>query len=170
MGRQHFSQSFKEQAVQKALSGAGMKHRQEVAANLGIGYSTLNKWIGALSANNVSKAGSGERRPADWTAQERLQAIIQTDTFEETDLGAYCRSQGIYPHHIQQWKQELLDIMPAKEDQLKKIRAEKRQLKAENDQLKHELNRKEKALAEAAALLVLKKKAQTLWGEQEDDS
>ena len=39
MGRQHFSQSFKEQAIQKALSGTGMKHRQEVSANLGIGYS-----------------------------------------------------------------------------------------------------------------------------------
>ena len=48
--------------------------------------------------------------------------------------------------------------------------AENRQLKNENKALKKELRRKEKALAEAAALLILQKKANRLWGYDEDDS
>jgi len=42
-------------------------------------------------------------------------------------------------------------------------------MKAKNKKLESELRRKDKALAEASALLILKKKANLIWGESEDD-
>ncbi len=99
---------------------------------------------------------SKEKRPQDWNKSEKLQAIIDCACMDEKSLSAYCRQKGIYPHHINQWKQEFTEnkskeATTSEPNQLKK-------LKEENKQLKSDLQRKEKALAEAAALLVLKKK------------
>ena len=48
------------------------------------------------------------------------------------------------------------------------LQSENKKLKNENKQLALELRRKEKALAEAAALLILKKKADLIWGVDEE--
>ncbi|TYL46630.1 transposase [Marinomonas sp. IMCC 4694] len=69
-------------------------------------------------------------------------------------MNQYCRAKGLYPHHIQQWKQDF-----AKGASAKPAPSESKQLKQEIKQLQKELNRKDKALAETAALLVLKKKS-----------
>ena len=52
-----------------------------------------------------------------------------------------------------------------KQDNLSELRA----LRIENKQLKKEVTRKNSALAEATALLILKKKADLIWGEPEDE-
>lgn len=83
---------------------------------------------------------------------------------DEAALNEYCRAKGLYPHHIQQWKQDF-----AKGPAAKPVKSDSKQLKQEIKQLQKELNRKDKALAETAALLVLKKKADALWGFNEDD-
>jgi cell division septum initiation protein DivIVA len=70
-------------------------------------------------------------------------------------------------HHLEQWKQESI-----KGDSVKpsaRLSAEIRDLKRENASLKKELQRKDMALAETAALLVLKKKADSIWGEPKGD-
>ena len=46
----------------------------------------------------------------------------------------------------------------------KENKAASQRIQDEMKQLKHDLNRKDKALAELTALLVLKKKADLLWG------
>ena len=75
--------------------------------------------------------------------------------------------QGIYAHHLDEWRD---DFMTSKKDDLSiKHKSELKLLKNQIKQLTQELNRKEKALAETAALLVLKKKANLIWGEDEAD-
>jgi hypothetical protein len=78
-----------------------------------------------------------------------------------TGLNAFCRAQGVFPHHLETWQKEFINSThkPAQETSDKSLRDE-------NKQLKKDLQRKEKALAEAAALLVLQKKFQAFWEEK----
>ena len=162
-----FSAEFKKQAVEKALSRQKNVAICDVAKDLGVGYSTLTKWISKAELQVSSQEAQSDERPSEWSAKQRLEAIRATYNLSENDLGAYCRQNGIYPHHISEWQKEF-ENMVSPQEQLKVSREEKRQLKAENKALQKELRRKEKALAEASALLILQKKAQAIWGNPEE--
>jgi hypothetical protein len=111
---------------------------------------------------------SKEKRPQDWNLEERLEMIISSATLSEDALNEFCRSRGIYSHHIKQWK---LDFANGNNQNTQAVsRRDIKNLKHENKALKKELNRKDKALAEAAALLVLQKKVNAIWGNDEDNS
>ena len=162
-----FTIGFKESAVKKALTRSSDMSIKDVSNELGIGYSTLQKWIANARNNNVLPDNQvsqyHEKSPHQWTREDRLSAIIATATLDNQAISEYCRKNGIYNHHLIEWKKEF--IVDAKKENKSELRA----LKEENRQLKKELVRKEKALAEAAALLVLKKKAQNLLGCSEDN-
>ncbi len=168
-----FSESFKMQAVQKALSRADGTSSREIAKSLGVGYSTLQKWVREVKDGllvSVQREDNDlmtkERRPQDWSLQERLDIVISCGGLNESSISELCRRKGIYPHHIQQWKLDFASGNNTGDNT--KNQAETKNLKNENKALKKELNRKEKALAETAALLVLQKKVNVMWGEEED--
>jgi len=156
-----FNQAFKEQAVQKALQRPEGTSLEIVAKEIGVGYSTLQTWI-----RNFDSTITTEQSPHQWSAEQRLQALIASKNLSEEELNSFCRQQGIYPHHITQWQQEF-ESMTSPTEQLKVEREEKRLLKSELRTVQKELQRKEKALAETAALLVLQKKAYAIWGNAE---
>jgi len=173
--KRNFTQSFKIQAVEKALNRDSNTNLKEVATSLGIGFSTLNKWI--VKARNqefervsVEKLNcmTKEKRPQDWTLEERLNMVVACGALAGEALSEYCRKSGIYPHQVNQWK---LDFASGKTQETKTVsRAEMKALKQENKSLKKDLNRKDKALAETAALLVLQKKVNAIWGSDDEDS
>ena len=108
-----------------------------------------------------------EQSPEGWTSRDKFAAVLETAALNEAELGAYCRQRGLYPEQIQAWR-------AACEQANDWDRTQQRQLKASREadqqrlrELERELRRKEKALAEAAALLVLRKKAEAIWGEDE---
>ena len=105
---------------------------------------------------------STNKRPQNWTAEEKMRAVIEYEGMDEQERGRYLREKGLYSVDIERWLEEMrraLSKKPKKGDpKEKRIR-----------QLEGELRRKEKALAETAALLVLKKKAQEIWGDSEDE-
>ena len=165
-----YSQSFKTQAVEKALNrpeGTGIKH---IAETLGVGYSTLERWIvesrtqSFESTTDPTSRATTQKRPQDWSAEERLTLVIACDSLDETSINALCRENGLYPHHVKQWKNDLVN------NQTPKNQSETKALRQENKALKKELNRKDKALAETAALLVLQKKVHAIWGSDADSA
>ena len=164
-----FTQEFKVQCVEKALNRRPGQTLKEVADNLGVGHSTLPKWVRLAKDNKLEKpikTSSREKSPQDWSKKQRLDAITKCQVLDNEQTSAYCRENGIYPHHLEQWIDDfLMDNQTDKECSKK----EHSKLKQENKRLKKELARKEKALAETAALLVLSKKCQAIWGEKEDD-
>ena len=172
--RTKFTQSFKKQAVEKALGRANDVTLKEVASSLGIGYSTLGKWLiqsrtqpfEDIEVYEIKKMTS-EKRPQDWSMEERLNMVIASASLSGEPLNQYCREKGLYLHHVKQWREDFVSG-DSKKTQSKNTSSIKK-LNTENKVLKKELNRKEKALAEAAALLVLKKKVQSLLGDNEDD-
>jgi transposase-like protein len=176
--RARFSQSFKIQAVEKALNPNNRSSQKDLSESLGIGYSTLQKWVrksreqafdiqpesGFINTRDMMK----EKRPQDWSPEEKLNMVITCAGLSEEKISQLCREQGLYPHHIKQWKADFLS--EKKLGGQAQSPASVKSLRAENKALKKELNRKDKALAETAALLVLQKKVRAIWGSDEDSS
>ena len=172
-----FSESFKVQAVEKALNPTSRSSQKDLSEELGIGYSTLQKWIRqsreqVLEIQPESEAINRrvmmkEKRPQDWSQEEKLNMLFNCSALSEEKISQACREQGIYPHHIKQWKADFLSEKPVGGQSQSQVSI--KCLRAENKALKKELNRKDKALAETAALLVLQKKVKSIWGSDEDN-
>lgn len=162
------SVSFKVKAVEQALRRSAEETLAQCAGRHGIGYSTLTNWMAQARQGKLTVTDTvvQEKRPRDWSAAEKLQAVIESAALTEEDLGRYCRQNGLFASQLTQWKQ---DMMRNPSEQAPALKAENRALKEELKQVKRELARKEKALAEAAALLILKKKAQAMFGSDADD-
>ena len=101
-----------------------------------------------------------------WSAETKLATIIETASMSEAQLSEYCRSKGIYPEQITQWKINCISGFATSQEQTQKIKQQSKQDKTKIKSLEKELSRKEKALAETAALLVLRKKFNALYGDE----
>ena len=145
-----------------------------LAEEIGVSISTLYRWVSETDTVDVANVPDPPsfsksmqrmtivKRPQDWSPEEKLTAVIEAMALSEEDLGPFLRSKGLHEAHLQQWHDQMLcglEPLPAKRAERKRIQ-----------ELEKELQRKEKALAEAAALLVLKKKAQELWVDEDDDT
>jgi transposase len=167
-----YNRSFKEQAVQKALSRGENVTFGAIAKQIGIACSTLREWIEKAKTNTQQAdddmTKNHEKKPQDWSIEERFQMIVSCANLDDEAVNKRCREHGLYSHHLTQWRHDFLSLAAkntAKDDAL-----EFKKLKHDLNETKKDLNRKNKALAEAAALLVLQKKVNALWGNDEDSS
>jgi transposase-like protein len=156
-----YSAAFKEQAISKALS-RGDRTIQSVADELNMSVFTLKNWMNGIVHKDLKAALAKEKRPQDWSLEEQLIALQESHGFKGEALNAWCRERGLFAHHLESWK---ASFCAGNKEDLPDAR-EWRSLKDEIHHLKRELTRKEKALAEAAALLVLQKKFQALWEDE----
>ena len=145
----------------------------ELAKEFNIPQATIHTWVFNMKKKGIKKE-SPQQRPKDQSATSKFQAVIDTMGKTEQEQSAYCRTQGIYSNHLEAWKQQMLESLGAVSTTSsasisKESKAATQQMQDEMKQLKRDLNRKDKALAELSALLILKKKADYLWGDSEDD-
>jgi hypothetical protein len=105
----------------------------------------------------------------DWSADAKLATVVETLALSESELSQYCRENGLYSEQVQRWKQECLQGFQNSEAVSKASQRQSKSDKAEIKTLKKDLRRKEKALAETAALLVLRKKLDALWEDSEEN-
>ena len=134
-----------------------------VAQMEGMSESTLYNWRHKAKIEGKPVPGT-HKNTEQWPADARLAVIIETATLSETEIAEYCRKKGLYPAQITQWKNTFLQVPD------RNTKAELKQVQNENKRLKRELNRKEKALAEAAAILVLRKKLNDYYWETDEDN
>ena len=143
----------------------------EMARRTGIPRSTLQLWkmqaMGKESWNDRAKKKrqqvqrAAPRRPEDWPAEERLRVVLEAANLTEEALGELLRREGLHEETLVEWKAVMLEALsPRPRDTNAKRVLE----------LERELLRKDKALAETAALLVLQKKVQALWAVADDDT
>jgi transposase len=138
-------------------------HRQSVARiseELGIHLATLYNWRKAWRLQG-EVVPSSEKEPEGWSAADKFTLVLESAGLNATELSGYCRERGLFPEQVERWRQAAQDanakpvLTMAEQKELEKLRAQdQREIKA----LKKELQRKEKAMAEMAALLVLRKK------------
>lgn len=163
--RTQYSNEFKEKLLAKVFSPNAISALQ-LAKKAGVPYPTLTSWI-SMRKKKQFPASPAAISSKDKGAATKLQAVFDTQEMSAAEKGAYCRKHGFYPHNLEEWKTEMLSGVETKPS--KTSQSEKRQYIAENKRLTRELARKDKALAEVTALLVLKKKANLIWGDGEDD-
>lgn len=163
MKKATYSEGFKEQALSKVFS-RGDRTVQAVAEDLNISVHTLKNWMKKPLPESTNKIARKPKRPGDWSPEERLIALQESHGLSGDSLSAWCRENGVFAHQLAEWKADF--CRQAKRPERREDPAELRALKAENQRLERELRRKEKALAEAAALWVLQKKYRALLGEE----
>lgn len=162
-----YSEGFREQAVRKLMAPNAMSVAQ-VSRETGVSEQTLYTWRNRF--RNQGKAVPADpSNPENWSGENKLAVVIETAALNEEELAEYCRRKGLYVEQVVRWREAAV----AGAETLRPLSAaERRELQHERKKsrkLEKELKRKEKALAEAAALLVLQKKAQAIWGDGEDD-
>ena len=150
-----YSDDFKQQALSKVYQRQG-RTIESVAQELNLAQSTLKGWMAAAKKSHTSTPTPSPKRPEDWSIEARFLALQQSHGLAEIELNAWCRQQGLFPHHLTQWRAAFC-AQPAQKTDKADAQA-LRELKKTNQQLQRELTRKDKALAEAAALLILQKK------------
>jgi transposase-like protein len=134
-----------------------------LAREEGISAGTLAKWRAEARAKGqfLPDANAG---PEEWTSEDKLAAVIETASLNEADLGEYCRRRGIYAEQLAVWREACARANDWDRAASRQIARETRDASKRIQQLERELARKEKALAEAAALMILRKKADAIWG------
>jgi hypothetical protein len=109
---------------------------------------------------------SKKTKSKKWNAKQKLKAVSETFSANDTELGTYLRKEGLHSQELSEWQEQALASLegsakpsPSREDFEK--------LQEENKRLEREIQRKDKALAEASALLILQKKIALIWGDGE---
>jgi hypothetical protein len=120
---------------------------------MNVNYHTIKNWMRAKTVEKVSVAVTKEKRPQDWSAEEQLVALHESHGLSGDALSAWCRGKGLFAHHLVSWKEAFCADGKGTAAGGREFRT----LKDDYEKLKRELVRKEKALAEAAALLILQK-------------
>ncbi len=139
----------------------------ELAEEEGISAATLYNWRRqARERGQLLPEGSTE--PEGWSSRDKFNAVLETAALSETEIAEYCRRRGLYLEQLRRWRAACEGANDRAQE------AERRQMEALKDEkvrsrnLERELKRKDAALAETAALLTLRKKADAIWGEGED--
>jgi transposase-like protein len=161
-----YSPERKESVLRKMMPPINMPVSQ-ISRESGISDVTLYKWRSELK--NKGKPAPGNGQTADnWSAEDKFAVLLETGELNEAELSEYCRKKGLYVEQVEAWKVAAIKANEAPADQDRLLKEQRASDRKKIKQLEKELNRKEKALAETAALLVLRKKAQAIWGEEED--
>ena len=156
-----YTDSFKETIVGK-MSGPRARSAGSLSAEIGIPQSTLSRWLRQYG-NPAGGTMSSKGKPGKRSAEEKLQTVQDYDNQpDEESRGRLLRERGLYSVEIERWRADMLAALKSTSN---RNDPKDRRIK----ELERELRRKEKALAETAALLTLKKTAQQIWGDSEDE-
>ena len=161
----------------KRLTGPEAMSATALSKETGIAQGTLSRWlrragtIGGVSPKKRKQiTRSQSRRAQDWTAKEKLAVVMEAETVPQEELGAFLRRKGLYREQLEQWREAAAQALEESPGRRKRGKRGPTPEQKRIRELERQLRRKEKALAEAAALLVLKKKFETLFGDEEDDT
>ena len=162
-----YPQSFKEAMVQK-MTGPTAVTANALAEKVGVPQSSLSRWLKdarTLDPMKKSKKQAQEARsPREWTIEDKLKAVVSAAELSGDEFGAFLRREGLHEAQLQEWREALQAALgAANPKKRKRASSEAKRVK----QLEKELRRKDKALAEVTALLVLKKKLDTFWEAKE---
>jgi transposase-like protein len=139
---------------------------KELAQETGITEVSLRTWRDACrAAGEFVPSGQSSQ---NWSSSEKFRVVLETAPLSEAELAQYCRAKALLPEQIQQWRQACEEANEGvhKGGELGRVVNPHAQEKIRD--LERELRRKNEALAEAAALLILRKKADAIWGTGED--
>ena len=161
--KRYLSREAKKALVEKVLHRQAGESVRAIAQQNNIGLTTLRSYIKLCQEGKLEKE-SAPVAAEQLTPAERFEHVLATSKLDPAALGAYCREPGLYSFQLQEWKEAYMGVH--KSESKGEHEQELKALRAENKALKSDLHRKDKALAEASALLILKKKQPLFGGSQ----
>ena len=178
-----YSEAFKSKMVQRMMGPRAIS-ANALSGEVGVNQSTLSKWLrGArgtlvpMSRKPSQPAGSSPssaansvkaRRTEDWSAEDRLRIVVEAGRLSDSELGAFLRREGLHEATLREWRSAALEGLAPQ--RAVRSRAKRTSEQKRVRELEREVRRKDKALAEAAALLVLQKKVRAIWGDGDNDT
>jgi len=160
-----YSLGFRASIVKKTQDGSGRSIYQ-IAKETGISSATVANRIKQSKNGTLSLDACDALTPSQRSPGEKLSLLLDSRTVSESQKGEWLRQHGLHSEHIPLWEQELISIMNDKQTDLRDRYAA---LKKDHKRLQKENERQQKALAEAAILLTLKKKYPNLFADSEED-
>jgi transposase len=169
-----YSEAFKRKLVQRMLLPNGPSANQ-LSQEVGVNQPTLSRWLReATTLGPVTKRRKPptaktrpleQKRPEDRSPDEKLRLVMEASVLSEAELGEFLRRHGLHEADLASWRESALSALSggapiqSRTGETKRVR-----------ELEKELRRKDKALAETAALLVLQKKVRAIWGDGDEDT
>lgn len=154
------------ESIMAKMSGPARKSIVEISREEGVSAATLYAWRKAARSEGKLLPDSDDA-PEGWSAADKFNAVLETAALSETQLSEYCRKHGLYTAQITLWREACERANDWSATENAELAKQKRGDRDRIRELERDLSRKEKALAEAAALLVLQKKVRALWEEEE---
>lgn len=162
-----YTKEIKDSAIERMMPPKN-ESIKSISDDLGISEQSLYKWRQA--ARNEGNAAPGNGQTSDhWNSEDKFLIVMETYSMNQAELAEYCRKKGLYKEQIDGWRVSCLNANTGELNQTKKLSHELKEEKKRVTEIEKDLRKKEKALAEAAALLLLRKKARAIWGDQEDE-
>lgn len=172
MSGTQYSEKFRARMVEKMAGPLAMSGVQ-LAAETGVPQPTLSRWLREATTlrRKMAKRQDDEEQKvaaadAPRTAEEKFSLVLEAAAVPEAELGEWLRRKGVHRAQLDEWRAQAMAGIGGGTKRTKETASDARQIR----QLERELARKDKALAEAAALLVLQKKVQAIWGDADDDT
>ena len=164
----YYSEEYKEKLVVEMMSPNG-RSISEIHRATGISENSLYSWKNRYGGVEGESEEVRQPRPENWDGERKLLALIETAGLNKQEMSEYCRENGLYVEQMERWKEFAIAGTESGTLLTRGQRQEWQRDKKKLHRLEKELRRKEKALAEAAALLVLEKKARALWREGKEE-
>jgi transposase-like protein len=157
-------------AVRLRMSPPNRESVSEIARDTGISTPTLYGWRSQWQKQGLLVPATS-RPPEQWSAADKLAAVIQSAGLNGPELGRFCRERGLFPKQVARWRQAAEDAnastAPSMADQ-RELQRKYQEMVRQNKKLERELQKKEKALTEAATLLMLSKKFSQIFQPEEE--
>ena len=157
----------KKELVVRMMLPPNNKKNSDIYHATGIPVSTIQKWRSELRGNG--HAAPGMTSSEQWSSRDKFLIVVETLPMNQEELSEYCRKKGLYPEQVHQWQEVCEEANAGMAINLAECSKREKVLEKELKQVRKDLSYKEKALAEAAALLVLSKKANAIWGKQDGE-
>ena len=151
-----YSLAFKQKMVQR-LTGKGAASAAQLSRETGVRQQNLSRWL--EEARSLPLVASDHRSVREWTVEQKARVLAEASKLSGEQLSGYLAREGVKFADFERWRIALEEDGQGSLSTTKRIR-----------KLERELARKEKALAEAAALLVLKKTVSSLHQDEDDDT
>ncbi|QDG50122.1 transposase [Persicimonas caeni] len=160
-----YPKELKERLVRRMLDE---KISPESLAELsGVGKTTLWRWRKAALDGALRAEAKPESAPERRSSAEKLRLVMAAEALEGKEFGAFLREEGVHTSDLRRWRAQMYEGLDGRTRAKKEATQKLRQAQRDKRELESELRRKEAALAETAALLVLSKKARRLWGDED---
>ena len=163
----NYSPELKEALLRRMLP-PNNESISKIAKEEGLSEQTLRNWRDKARKDGYAAPGT-DATADEWSTQDKFLTVVETAGLSETELAEYARKKGLYVEQIKDWKDACMNANGGIAKEAARLNRELKESQKERKKLERELQRKEKALAETVALLVLSKKANAIWGEPEDD-